>query len=332
MSFATLFTKEGVKALLHDASYKVNEVKPEIFLISGGLSLLAGTILACYKTEKAKAVLAAHKEDVKEAENDANTLKLSAGNDEKALKQAKFEAGKAQVKLFILLIYKLFGVYGVPALLWLAGFGLITDGHFELRRREAALASQLAATTKLMNDYRSRNAQIMGPETEQRVFQGAEEKMIDVLETDPETGKETLVQKPATVFLHQPGSIFARNFTESTSDCFDIDYFAEKRLMARIEAMQLRLDTGSPRCYTGLDIYKALGFDENALGEDEFYDALRENGISGNARKVPDPEMRKIKCTILDGYEERYNEQTRRFYYVPCKRLDWNFYPLKGRV
>lgn len=332
MSFATLFTKEGVKAFLHDVSYKTNEIKPEIFLISGGLSLLAGTILACYKTEKAKAILEQHKENAKKEEDRIENMKLSAGNDEKALKQVKFESGKTQVKLFLLLCYKLLGVYGVPALLWFGGFGLIADGHFELRRREAAMASQLAATTKLMNDYRLRNAQIMGPETEQRVFQGAEEKMIDVLETDPETGEQRMVQKPAVVFLHQPGSIFARNFTETTSDCFDIDYFAMNRLEARIEAMQLRLDTGSPRCYTALDVYKGLGFDEGALGEDEMYDALRENGISGNARKVPDPEMRKIKCTILDGYEERYNEETGKFFYVPCKRLDWNFYPLKGRV
>lgn len=338
MNFTTFFTKEGVKAFWHDISFKANDAKPEIFLIGGGLSLLAGTIIACYKTEKAKLVLEEHKEAACKAEVAKTEALVAAGNDEKAIKQAKFDAGKAQVKLYLTLTYKLLGVYGLPALLWLGGFGLIADGHIQLRHRNAALAGQLAATTKLLQDnYREQNmilkengvveapaAQINGEN---------QEEMIEVIQIDPLTGKEIgSVMKPMSCYTHQPGSIFARNFTPTTSDCFDIEYFAENFLNARIEAMNNRLDCGSPRCYTGLDVYKTLGYDENALGEDEYYDALLENGISANGRKVPDPEQRKIKFQILEGLERRYDEGRGKFVYYPCYRLDWNFYPLHGRV
>lgn len=327
-----ILTKEGVKALWHDVSYKTNEVKPEIFLISGGLSLLAGTILACYRTEKAKKALADYKTNAETLAKNTEIAKKEAGNDEKALKQVKFDNGKAQVKSALFLFYEFIKIYGVAALLWFGGFTLITGGFVDLRRRNTALASQLTAALASQNEYRARNAQLLGPEVEQKVFHGVEEEMIDVVEKDPETGLEHIVQKPMSVFTNQPGSIFARNFSEMTSDCFDPEYFAENKLEARIEALQHRLDTGSPRCVTGLDVYKILGFDENALGEDEYYDALVMNGISGNARKVPDPEMRKIKYTLLQGYEKRYDEATAKFLYYPVYRLDWNFYPLQGRV
>ena len=75
-----------------------------------------------------------------------------------------------------------------------------------------------------------------------------------------------------------------------------------------------------------------LGFNENALGEDESLDALLHYGISGNARKVPDPEMRKLKVTKLRGYQERWDNESQSMVYVPCLRIDFNFYPLEGKI
>lgn len=332
MSFANFFTKEGVKAFWHDVCYKSNEIKPEVMLITGGLSLLAGTIVACYRTEKAKIAYKEAKTEIDSVTKSLEDGKTRANGDKIVLKQVKTEAGKDYVKAYWRLFYQFLKIYGVPALLWFGGFGLITYGHTELRRRNTALAGQLVASSSLFKEYRDRVAQTIGTENEQKIYAGAVPDTVKIIEKDPETGEKKVTEKSADVFIHQPGSIFARNFTEETSDCFDTAYFAENLLEARIEALNMRLEQGSPRCYTGLDVYKALGFNENELGSDEEYDALLLNGISGNARKVPDPEMRKIKYTMLKGYQKRYDEATGEFVWEECIRLDWNFYPLQGRV
>jgi hypothetical protein len=106
----------------------------------------------------------------------------------------------------------------------------------------------------------------------------------------------------------------------------------------RVDEINAKLDTGEYRAFNGIDIFRKLGFNENALGfgdseeVEERLQKLLTYGISGNARKVPDPEMRKLKVTRLKGYQKRFDVARNIDIFVPCTRYDFNFYPLEGKI
>lgn len=311
------------KDLTKGFGMKLAATRPEIMLITGILSVLGGTIYACTKTDKAKETIKEHKEQMEEAKA------LIVDGDEK---QQKIQKGRIYTSNYIHTFYKFLKIYGVPALLWFGGMGMICGAHGELRKTNAHLVADGVAAKKLFDEYRGRVAKAVGEEAENKIFMGVQEGMVPVLEKDPETGEERIVEKKVDILGPQPGSIFARNFTEDTTDAFDIHSFSEFELEGRINTINKKLDVGWVRAYTGLDILRMLGFNENALGEGESVDALIRNGISGNARLVPDPEMRKLKVTKLNGYHKKWDLERNMAVYVPCLRLDFNFYPLEGKV
>lgn len=326
MNLKNMFSKDAFKGAVNTVSMKLMAAKPEIMLIMGTFSVLGGTIYACTKSEELKKVLEEHKERQEEVKN------VVVIDDDGDPKKEKIEKGKLYVKNYAHLSYELLKIYGVPALLWFGGMGMIFGSHGELRKTNKHLIADGVAAKKLFDEYRERVAKAVGDEVEEKIFMGAQEGMVSVVETDEKTGEEKVVKKKADIFYAQPGSIFARNFTEETSDAFDIRSFADYYLDCRIEEINKKLEVGVSRAYTGLDILRMLGFNENALGEGEAVDALIRNGISGNARKVPDPEMRKLKVTRLRGYKKTWDVARNMEVYVPCLRLDFNFYPLDGKI
>ena len=331
MNFKNLMNKNAWKGAVSAVGMKLVAVKPEILLIVGSISVLAGTIYACRKTKESEKVF----EEAKIASEGVNlTLKEAKETvtDAEELKKIKIETGKQYVRIYGKLAYDFVKVYGVPALLWFGGMGMIFGAHGELRKINSHLVADSIAVQNLLKEYRERVSKAVGEEVEQKIFMGAQEGTVQVLEKDEKTGEEKLVKKKADIFYAQPGSIFARNFTEETSDAFDIRSFAEHYLDSRIDSVNKNLELGVSRAYTGLDILRMLGFNENALGEDENIDALIRNGISGNARKVQDPEMRKLKVTRLRGYQKKWDAERNVEVFVPCLRLDFNFYPLEGKI
>lgn len=323
MIFAKLFNKEAFQAFTKNAGMKFNNIKPELMLGFGAISVLTGTVYACLQTEKAK-------KELKEHEFRMETINSTVF--EGTEKEQKMQKGREYTREYLVLTYKFLKLYGIPATLWFGGMGLIFGSHGTLRKANTQLVANSIAANNLLQEYRNRVAKAVGEENEQKIFMGAQEGMVQILEKDPETGEEKLIEKKADVFCAQPGSIFARNFTESTSDAFDVRSFADYYLDSHINTINQKLELGVSRGYTGLDILRMLGYNENALGEDENIDVLIRNGISGNARKVQDPEMRKLKVTRLRGYEKKYDAARGIDVYVPCLRLDFNFYPLEGMI
>ena len=323
MNFRNLMNKEAWSQTMKNVGMKFRHARPEFMLVGGAFSVLVGTVYACMQTEKAKKVLEEHKFNI-----ETTNSTVFEGTE----KEQKLQKGKAYTREYANLAYKMLKLYGIPAILWFGGMGMIFSSHGDLRKANTQLVANSIAANNLLQEYRERVAKAVGEETEQKIFMGAQEGMVQVLEKDPETGEEKLVEKKADIFYAQPGSIFARNFTETTSDAFDIRSFADYYLESRINNINKNLELGVSRGYTGMDILRMLGYNENALGEDENIDVLIRNGISGNARKVQDPEMRKLKVTRMRGYEKRYDPTRGIDIYVPCLRLDFNFYPLEGKI
>lgn len=326
------------KDIFHGFGMKVAEAKPEIMLVSGIVSVLIGTVYACTKTPKAKEVIEETKKQAADVEA-ALTIDIPEGVEiaPETVKQLKIERGRNFVKIYGTMMYRFIKLYGLPALLWFGGMGMICGGHGTLRRRNMALVGDVIAGNELMKQYRERVAKAVGDEVEQKIFHGVQEGMVNVVEID-EKGNEKLVQKKADVFVANPGSPFARNFTPETSDEFDIRYFAEQIVDSRIDGINKKLDVGMARAYSAMDILRMIGFNENAFNEpngvdeDKMMDMLLRYGISGNARKVPDPEMRKLKVTKLKGYQKTWDVENNCEVYKECLRLDFNFYPLEGKI
>ena len=325
MNPITFFKSGAWKGTAKAIGRRVIEVRPEIMLITGGLSLLAGTIYAGAKTVDAKPIIDATKERIEAEEKMNKVCDEAAGTI--PTHEDKIKRGKNFAKIYGRAGVQLLRVYAVPALLWGGGALCIFGAHKELRMRNTGLIANLMAQQQLFSDYRKRNAEAIGEEAEKKIFMGAQEGMVTVLEKDPATGEEKAVQKKADVFVAESGSIFARNFNEQTSDAFDIRSYADYFLDSRIEQINLDLAIGQVKFLSGADILRRLGFNEDQIDEN-----MIDNGISGNARKVQNPEMRKLHVTRMQGYEKIWDVNRNDWVYKECLRLDFNFYPLKGLV
>jgi len=326
--------KEKFNGSWQGTCMKIAASKPEILLVIGGGMMLFGTIYACLQTDKAKEAVKKMEEDIKNVEK---SVVIEENEQIKLLpetkKQLKMERGKQFTQIYAHFAYEMMKIYGVAALFWFGGLGMIGKSHFELRSLSRGLAADLVASNNFIAKYRERVAKAVGEETEKKIYLGTQEGMVPVIEKDPETGEEKVVEKKVDVFMAQPGSIFALNYTPTTSDAFDIRSFADHYLQARVDKINADLEIGLKRAYSALDILRMLSFNENAWGNnDEMIKKLLNYGISGNARKVPDPEMRKLKVTKLEGYEEVFDVERNMKVYRPCLRLDFNFYPLEGKI
>jgi len=338
MNLINYFKNGSWKGALQGTGMKIAAAKPEIMLVVGALSLLAGTIEACRKTEEAKKIAADTKQDLQTVEE---MLKIEETDQIKMLpetkKQLKIERGKQYLKVYGHMVYQYTKLYGVAAMLWFGGMGMVFGGHHDLRMRNRHLAADIFAGNQLLREYRERVAKAVGEETEKKIYMGAQEGMVNVLEKDEQTGEEKIVQKKADVFYAQPGSIFAMNFTPENTDIF-YRTFTDEFLDSRADKINKELELGVMRAYNALDICRMLGYNENAFGSendpdhDEKMKRFLSWGISGNARKVPDPEMRKLKITRLRGYQKRWDVARNMEVYEPCLRLDFNFYPLEGKI
>lgn len=316
--------KDYARGSIGGLCMKAAEVKPEIMLIVGGVSVLVGTIHAIKKAEEGKAVLQSAKENMEAVDAAYKAVKESVGEDKNALQKAKLDAGKSYVTVMASTLYALCKVWGVSALLWFGGMGLIFDAHKEVRKIGKYWLAHSAAIQQAFDEYRRRNAALIGPEAEQKLFLGAEPGVVQVLEVDEATGEEKIVEKSGDIFINQPGSVFARNFTEETSDAFDIRAFADHYLAARVKRIKDDIKLGIARAYSGVDVLRMLGYNEDAIFNDPNYKELLRNGITCKG-----PEL---EVTSLEGYREVYDHTRDMKLWKPCLRLDFNFYPMEGMI
>ena len=138
------FFKDGAwKGTAKVVGRKLVETRPEIMLIMGGISMLAGTIYACAKTPQAKEIIDATKEVIKAEENLNKVCDDTTGTvptkEEKAKRGRKYLmiCGKSGLKIARL--------YAFPALLWGGGILSIYGAHHELRTRNTRLLAKSVA-------------------------------------------------------------------------------------------------------------------------------------------------------------------------------------------
>lgn len=305
------FTK--VAGAFKKVGFKLYEVRPEILLGAGALSVLAGTVLACMKTKEAEPIVEHAKEQLDE-------LKFVKENPQ-AEERPSF---KEYIRVYARTGFELGKVYAAPAGMWLGGMACIFGSHGEMRSRNAKLLANSVALKKFFDEYRALVREKIGEEAERDLYFGAEDAEWEVEEKDPETGEVKTVKTRGKVFRKQPGSMYARNFTAKTSDEFDTRTYNDMFLDARVESLNNDL--------------KLVPF----ITLNEVYDRL---GLKPGYGKCPEgmtvgwvwnPKIdrgdRKIVVERLEGWEETWDPITERTVMKPCLRLDFNCYPLEGLI
>lgn len=295
-------------------AFRLKEVRPEIMLGAGVAGVLAGTILACIKTNKAEPVI----ENMKTTHEELEFVRKNGQAEEKPTVREYVNCyGKGAVELV--------KIYALPVALWGGGMACILGSHSEMRSRNAELLANSVALKRFFDKYRAAVREKIGEDAEKEVYFGAKDEEIEVEETDPKTGERVTKKVKGKVFRdNQPGSMWARNFTSRTSDEFDVYSYIQSTLQGKIDYWNTRIRT------------------EPFLTINDVYDDLRMKHGEGRCKEgmtvgwvnSPDvaPEDRQVHIDFLEGYEEVYDSVTGRTKFVKCLRLDFNCYPLEGLI
>ncbi len=296
------------------AVFKLREVRPEIMLGAGALSLLAGTIMACKKTKEAEPVVEHAKEELEELKKVSET-----GYAEEKPTFHEY------VRVYTRHGFKLVKIYALPAALWAGGLACVIGSHGEMRSRNAKLLANSVALKKFFDEYRDAVREKIGEEAERDLYFGAEEGDVTVIETDPKTGEKKHSVKKGKIFKKPlPGSKWARNYTPRTCDEFDVRSYN----ITRVEKLQelLNRDLETQPFITINEVYDRFNF-KPPFGK--CAEGMT-NGWKGGVRF--DPENPIIRIEMREGWEEGWDYVLDRMVVQPCLRLDFNCYPLEGLV
>ena len=132
---------------------KAVEHAPELLLGSGGVCIVAGTVLACKKTLDVK-------ETVDERLTEAEQLKESGAEQSEIVKHHAKTALKVS------------GEYAIPATLVIGGLVLIGMSHNIMNRRLVEAVAGMEAYRVALEQYRKRVASELGPSKELELYTG----------------------------------------------------------------------------------------------------------------------------------------------------------------
>lgn len=161
-----------------EGAYKTVEThSPEICLGLGIAATIAGTVLACKGTIKAKKAIDDAKEDlhtIEETEAQGHTYdddnnEIEYTHDD-SLKDKAIVTAKAGVMLV--------KAYGPAIVLTVGGIALLVSGHHILKKRNLALVAAYESMSEAYKKYQDKVKDILGETTARNLKYGLEEKEI----------------------------------------------------------------------------------------------------------------------------------------------------------
>ena len=295
------------------AKFKAYQVRPEILLGAGIISVVAAAVVACIKTKEVEPVV----ENAKEQIDELNYIRDNPLAEEPP-------TFKEYIRVYSRTAWKLVKIYAVPGLVMTGGIVCIIGSYADLKGRNARLLADLVATQALFKEYRRRVSEAIGEENEQKLYLGATDGQIMVKNVDPETGEVIESPKNTLIFNQGPGSMYARNFTPDTSVEYDCRSYAEYFLERKIKHLNWLLTTVP--FITLNEVYDELGFRAP-------YGKCPEGMVVGwTANPKIDRGDREIVVEHLIGQQPVFDKDGNIIDYEECLRLDFNCYPLEGLI
>lgn len=314
MKTAELLTNLGSSAsnIASSVLASAKEHSPELLLITGTVSVLAGTVIACKATLKAKELL----EDDGDFKKDMATIKTAREQfDEETY--TKQDYAKDLTGTYTRVVMSMAKLY-LPAVLLIGlGIGAIFASNVILRTRCASLAAAYATVDGMFKRYRKNVIEKYGAEVDEELRYGIKKEKIEVEETDPETGKTKKVKKEFKILDIDGNTLkvsdYARFFDKETAPTvFETDIYGKPdndyntfMLNAIQKEANIRLRT---RGFMFLnDVYDMLGIERSIAGQQVgwIYDKEKDrNGEDQVGDGVIDFGIRRFNQRVFEGIEE----------------------------
>lgn len=290
----------------------VKEHSPEILLVTGTISILTGTVLACKATIKAKEILEAEggfKEDL------AAIKKARELFDEE--KYTKQEYAKDLTGTYTRVVMSMAKLYLPAAVLVGLGIGAMFASNEILRERCASLAAAYVTLDNMFKRYRKNVVEKYGPEVDEELRYGVKREKIEVEETDPKTGEVKKVKKDFKIVdvngTKYQVSDYARFFDDETAPTvFEKDAFGKpdnQYNMYILNAIQSQANIRlRKQGYLFLnDVYDMLGIERSIAGQQVGWIFDREKERKGEEQVgdgVVDFGLKRFNQRVLDGVED----------------------------
>lgn len=127
---------------LKKAGLKLRHAAPTILVVSGGVGVIAGTVLACISTTKVDELAKEHEEALDEARNNPDAI-------------------SSVKKVYVNTIFKGIKLYAGAACAIILGLVMIFGAHSILQSRNAILSAELLSTMQLLNAYKGESGGIL---------------------------------------------------------------------------------------------------------------------------------------------------------------------------
>lgn len=260
---------------------KVREHSPEILLVSGVVSIVVGTVLACKATIKAEEIL-----DESEA-----TKKVIEDKHEEYKGTERYTEEDYQHDNLIL-TGRTFGKLAVsyaPAIACVAGgIAMICASHGIMKRRNAAMMAAYQALNLAYNQYRERVIKEEGELKDRHYLTGAEyEEQI----VDEKTGEKKIVEKVDKKPNDNP-SLYCKFFDEASR------YWRKDAMMNLmfLKCVQSQLNNRlQSRGYVFLnELYRDLDIPETSYGQVVGWIKTEDSFIDLGVYDINDPAKRRF--------------------------------------
>lgn len=191
--------------------------KSELYLIGGGVLIIAGNVVNCYQSTKLNEVLERHREGCEDVHEDADAGIITEKEEKASITHQYMRTGMAFAKL-----------YGPGVLLNIAGFVLVGKSHSIMKSRNEALLAAYSAVSTAYSNYRDKVIAKYGEEEDAVIKYGlikkeGEETIVDEQGREiTEVKTQNYIDPKATMASPYTYVISAspNNFDEGTSPLY----------------------------------------------------------------------------------------------------------------
>lgn len=185
---------------IHKVGFKFKKHSPEILLVVGAVSTVAGTVMACKATTKLDGILEEAKEKINKIHEVSENPDLLPEGAEYTVEDSKKDLTIVYAKTGLEVVK----LYAPAASVMLVGLTAFLSSHKIMRTRNFALATAYATLDKSFKEYRGRVVDRFGKDLDNELRYNIKAEEIEETVTN-EDGTETTVKK--TVQTIDPNTI-----------------------------------------------------------------------------------------------------------------------------
>lgn len=251
---------EGAKGALSKFGFTIKKHSPAILMTVGIGGVIGGAVMACVSTTKVSRVLAAREEQLSSVDmvlNDENKTEVYTEED----------ARRDRLTINIQSGAKLVLLYTPAVAVEFGAIACILASHGIMKKRNAALSAAYMAVDAGFKSYRKRVADKFGADAERDIALDISQEKADIVEKDPDTGKEKKSKKTVgKISEGLGGSPYAMIFSVDTAQAWEKDH--DYNMMCLRAEQQYATDRLRARGYLYLnEVYERLGVDGTKMGQ-----------------------------------------------------------------